>query len=266
MVDWTLLVFCALVFCAALTGAFFRPGTWYERLERPSWTPPDWAFPVVWTTLYAMIAAAGWLIWTEAGEGQRFVPLGFWALQLALNALWSPVFFGMRRLGPAPCRGGPHVGLDPGLHPDLLAGEPARGRADGALSRLGEHGLRAQSLDLAPQSGCASAARMNWMILEIFLFFLPVLLWGWWEQRSYKRYLAEKGRTRAPGARRGGCRARLAARRGPVKQHRGREPAIPLNSFGPPQRRLTRIMTSSAGRVVSRATGRTRPGASASKS
>lgn len=101
MVDWTLLVFCALVFCAALTGAFFRPGPWYERLERPSWTPPDWAFPVVWTTLYAMIAAAGWLIWTEAGEGQRFVPLGFWALQLALNALWSPVFFGMRRLGPA---------------------------------------------------------------------------------------------------------------------------------------------------------------------
>lgn len=43
---------------------------------------------------------------------------------------------------------------------------------------------------------------MNWMILEIFLFFLPVLLWGWWEQRSYKRYLAEKAERerQAPGA------------------------------------------------------------------
>ncbi|MEM9121873.1 MAG: TspO/MBR family protein [Pseudomonadota bacterium] len=91
----SLLVFIALVFIAALSGAIFRPGDWYEGLRKPSWNPPNWMFPTVWTALYAMIAAAGWIVWQEAGLG---LAIGLWGLQLVLNAAWSVFFFGMRRM------------------------------------------------------------------------------------------------------------------------------------------------------------------------
>ena len=97
----SLLVFVALVAAAAFTGSYFRPGTWYERLEKPSWNPPKWLFPVAWTILYAMIAVAGWLAWRAAGPGEAAAPLGLWLLQLVLNAAWSPAFFGLRRPGVA---------------------------------------------------------------------------------------------------------------------------------------------------------------------
>ncbi|MAW88434.1 MAG: sensory protein TspO [Phyllobacteriaceae bacterium] len=89
------IAFAAMVFAAALSGAIFKPGAWYHGLEKPSWTPPDWAFPVVWTVLYVMIAVSGWLVWREAGWGAA---MGLWGLQLVLNALWSALFFGMRRM------------------------------------------------------------------------------------------------------------------------------------------------------------------------
>ena len=44
---------------AAATGAMFPPGAWYEELERPGWTPPNWLFPVAWMTIYLLISAAG---------------------------------------------------------------------------------------------------------------------------------------------------------------------------------------------------------------
>ena len=88
-------VFAALVLCAAATGAIFKPGPWYESLSKPGWTPPNWAFPVVWTVLYVMIAFAGWLVWREAGWS---LPLALWGLQLVLNAAWSALFFGLRRM------------------------------------------------------------------------------------------------------------------------------------------------------------------------
>lgn len=93
----SLFVFIAACFAAAMSGAFFGPGKWYERLAKPSWCPPNWAFPVVWTLLYGMIAAAGWMVWEGAPAGAATLPVGLWALQLVLNALWSPAFFGLRR-------------------------------------------------------------------------------------------------------------------------------------------------------------------------
>ena len=51
----TFLPFVALVAIAATTGAQFMPGPWYAGLAKPSWTPPDWLFPVAWTVLYLMI-------------------------------------------------------------------------------------------------------------------------------------------------------------------------------------------------------------------
>ena len=90
-----LLVFCLLVAAAALSGAFFKPGEWYDRLRKPDWNPPKWVFPVVWTILYAFIAVAGWLIWEEVGFGAALV---VWGIQLFLNAAWSWLFFGIRRM------------------------------------------------------------------------------------------------------------------------------------------------------------------------
>ena len=90
---WTILPFLALVFLASLSGACFRPGTWYKKLDKPSWTPPDWLFPVAWLVLYIMRAVAAWRIWDFAGFG---ISLYMWGVQLVLNALWSAVFFGLR--------------------------------------------------------------------------------------------------------------------------------------------------------------------------
>jgi translocator protein len=92
----SLLVFVVLVFIAAASGAVFSPGSWYRNLNRPSWTPPDWAFPVVWTILYVMIAIAGWLVWKAQGVGPALV---VWGINLAVNAAWSWIMFGLRQIG-----------------------------------------------------------------------------------------------------------------------------------------------------------------------
>ncbi len=88
-------VFVIIVLAAASSGAIFKPGTWYDGLRKPSWTPPKWAFPVVWTILYLFIGYAGWLVWREAGWS---LPLVFWGAQIIANALWSFFFFGIRRM------------------------------------------------------------------------------------------------------------------------------------------------------------------------
>ena len=92
-----LLGFLAACFLAALTGALFRPGDWYERLNKPRWRPPNRLFAPVWTLLYAMIALAGWLVWQRAGFTAAMLPLSIYGLQLVLNAGWSPLFFGLHR-------------------------------------------------------------------------------------------------------------------------------------------------------------------------
>jgi len=92
-----LLGFIAASFLAAMTGAFFRPGEWHERLKKPSWRPPNRLFAPVWTVLYVMIAVSGWLVWREEGFSGAALPLAVYALQLMLNAAWTPLFFGLHR-------------------------------------------------------------------------------------------------------------------------------------------------------------------------
>jgi tryptophan-rich sensory protein len=92
-----LAAFFALCFATASSGAIFRPGEWYQRLEKPSWTPPNWVFPVVWTLLFICMAFSGWLVWLEVGLVAGAIPLGLFGLNLVLNALWSGLFFGLRR-------------------------------------------------------------------------------------------------------------------------------------------------------------------------
>lgn len=73
----------------------FQPGEWYRSLNKPTWTPPNWLFPVAWTTLYLCMAGAGARVAVAEGSG---LALALWSLQIALNTLWTPVFFGLKRL------------------------------------------------------------------------------------------------------------------------------------------------------------------------
>ena len=95
--DWLLFtIFLAACAGAGATGSLFPPDDWYRKeLVRPSWTPPDWLFPVAWTTLYLLMAAAPAIAAKEPGSQYA---LALWSVQIALNGLWSPVFFGLKRV------------------------------------------------------------------------------------------------------------------------------------------------------------------------
>jgi tryptophan-rich sensory protein len=97
-ISWSMVAFFAMVFVAALSGGYFRPGAWYRDLTKPSWNPPDFLFPIAWTILYGMMAFAAWFVWEAVGWPAAAVPIGFWMAQLVFNALWSALFFGMRRM------------------------------------------------------------------------------------------------------------------------------------------------------------------------
>ena len=90
-------VFAALNFVAASSGGLFKPGVWYTGLNKPSWTPPNWAFPVVWSLLFGLNAWAGWMIWEAIGLSRPDV-LALYVGSLLLNAGWSWLFFGRKRM------------------------------------------------------------------------------------------------------------------------------------------------------------------------
>jgi tryptophan-rich sensory protein len=93
-------LFACVLLCLAIGAAgsyFTAPAipTWYAGLNKPGWTPPNIAFPVVWTTLYVMMAVTLWLLWDRVPPSPaRTTALRWFAAQLVLNAIWSPVFFG----------------------------------------------------------------------------------------------------------------------------------------------------------------------------
>lgn len=92
-------VFVALCFFVEVIGSIWTKetvSTWYPTLIKPSWTPPDWVFGPVWTLLYVMIAISGWLIYRAKDSHQRSVALIFYGVQLALNFMWSFLFFALR--------------------------------------------------------------------------------------------------------------------------------------------------------------------------
>lgn len=96
--SWRVLAgFVALTFVASAIGGLATQssvGTWYQTLNRPPFNPPDWIFAPVWTTLYAMIAVAGWRLWRTADSPLGNRAMRLWYLQLALNVIWSLLFFG----------------------------------------------------------------------------------------------------------------------------------------------------------------------------
>ncbi len=93
---WLVLAgFVALCEAAGLVGTVFTLQAipeWYALLNKPAFSPPNWVFGPVWTLLYFMMGTAAWLVWQRQGTAALKV---FW-LQLALNALWTPLFFGLQ--------------------------------------------------------------------------------------------------------------------------------------------------------------------------
>jgi len=101
---WALIGFVGLcLLVGAAGGAITAPAVrgWYLSLSRPPGTPPDFVFGPVWTTLYVAMGVAAWLVWRQGHNERIRAALRLWGWQLAMNALWSPVFFGLHRPGAA---------------------------------------------------------------------------------------------------------------------------------------------------------------------
>jgi tryptophan-rich sensory protein len=92
-----LILFLVLVMGGGVAIGFLTaPGEWYAGLAKPSFNPPNWLFGPVWTLLYLLIAVAGWRVFESDRGGW---PMKLWWAQLALNFLWSPVFFAAHQIG-----------------------------------------------------------------------------------------------------------------------------------------------------------------------
>lgn len=89
------LVFLFACMAAGLAGSLFPPGRWYSELNKPVWTPPNWVFPVAWPILYLLMSYSGATLANLESAGSA---LALWALQISLNTLWTPVFFGLKNL------------------------------------------------------------------------------------------------------------------------------------------------------------------------
>lgn len=100
--NWLLLaIFIVVCELVGISGSVFTVRaipTWYARLKKPAFSPPNWIFGPVWTILYALQGVAAYLIFRASGSGIAF---DIFIVQLLLNALWTPLFFGAKRIGAA---------------------------------------------------------------------------------------------------------------------------------------------------------------------
>ena len=92
------LVLCLAVYAANGLVTAVSVGDWYQTLAKPPFNPPDWIFGPVWTVLFILIAVAGWRLWRATGGSSALVA---WGVQLALNLIWSVLFFGLQAVGAA---------------------------------------------------------------------------------------------------------------------------------------------------------------------
>ncbi|MFG1462757.1 TspO/MBR family protein [Xanthobacter sp. DSM 24535] len=95
------LALVAVVSFIGATSTYPQIPTWYATLAKPGWTLPNAAFPIAWTLLYLMMAVCLWRLWDRvAPSPARHRAILLFLLQLALNAIWSPVFFGLNAIWP----------------------------------------------------------------------------------------------------------------------------------------------------------------------
>jgi tryptophan-rich sensory protein len=91
--------FLLITAVAPVLGSFTGPGEWYAALNKPSWNPPGWVFGPVWTYLYITMAIAAWMVWRQSTHPKRNRAIILYFVQLILNALWTPLFFGLQAPG-----------------------------------------------------------------------------------------------------------------------------------------------------------------------
>lgn len=94
LVGWLLLT-AAAASVGVVTSA--RAASFYGQLSQPAWAPPPWLFGPMWSVLYILMAVAAWLVWREHGLSEAGVGLGLFVVQLVANAIWSWLFFVLRR-------------------------------------------------------------------------------------------------------------------------------------------------------------------------
>lgn len=94
LVAWLIVCF---VMAAIGSSATLQAGTFYSELVRPDWAPPGTVFGPVWSVLYTMMAVAAWLVWQRRDLPLAKLGLVVFLAQLALNALWSWLFFGWKQ-------------------------------------------------------------------------------------------------------------------------------------------------------------------------
>lgn len=97
-----LAAFLAVTFAASAIGSWAtidNVRTWYPTIAKPSWTPPNWLFGPVWTLLYTLMAIAAWRVWRARQGAEARSVLNLYGSQLALNTLWSVLFFALHRPG-----------------------------------------------------------------------------------------------------------------------------------------------------------------------
>ena len=86
------------VILGGIGGVLTEIGPWYRELRKPSWQPPDWLFGPAWTLILGMAAWAGVLAWNGAADpGGRALVLALFGINFVCHALWSPLFFKLRR-------------------------------------------------------------------------------------------------------------------------------------------------------------------------
>ncbi|WP_428230376.1 TspO/MBR family protein [Flavobacterium sp.] len=92
------LIVCLMVGYSASTVTRPSVETWYPTIIKPGFNPPNWIFMPVWTMLYILMAVAAGLVWDKIKEQNQEVKvaLGFFLIQLTLNAIWSYLFFGLK--------------------------------------------------------------------------------------------------------------------------------------------------------------------------
>ncbi len=93
------LAWLALCFSASASAIFVSTGGWYAALHKPTWNPPAWVFGPAWTLLYFLMATSAWIVWREGGWKAQGRALGLFLVQWLLNALWTPLFFGLHQPG-----------------------------------------------------------------------------------------------------------------------------------------------------------------------
>ena len=94
LVGWFIVSFAASAVGAV---ASIQAKSFYGQLVQPEWAPPSYVFGPVWTVLYALMAIAAWQVWRSGGFHTNRVALSLFMVQLALNALWSWLFFAWQR-------------------------------------------------------------------------------------------------------------------------------------------------------------------------